>query len=154
MLKIQLLIVEKPSTYPLPFWYVCVCVCACMRACVRACVCVAFAFVKVHVNVSSSILYSLPSYYLVQYYLIDFLFYHQENAQDIAVGPLEKKEIKCAFWNFTGGRNGSGEWSLDGIKKVFDNGTHVRCASKHLTSFLVLVSIVPIEEVNLLPVHA
>ena len=98
----------------------------------------------------------MPSHYLVQYYLIDFLFYHQENAQNITVGPLEKKEVKCAFWNFTGGRNGSGAWSFDGIDTVFDNGTHVQCASKHLTSFVVLVSVVPIDdvvEVNLLPVH-
>ena len=83
----------------------------------------------------------------------DFPFYHQENAQNITVGPLEKKEVKCAFWNFTGGRNGFGAWSFDGINTVFENGTHVRCASKHVTSFVVLVSIVPIDEVNLLPVH-
>ena len=45
--------------------------------------------------------------------------------------------------------NGSGEWSFHGIKKVFDNGTHVQCELKHLTSFVVLVSVVPIEEVNI-----
>ena len=82
-----------------------------------------------------------------------FLFYQQENAKNITVGPLEKKEVKCAFWNFTGGRNGSGGWLFEGIEKVFDNGTHIRCASKHLTSFVVLVSVVPIDKVNLLPVH-
>ena len=36
---------------------------------------------------------------------------------------------------------------------VFDNGTHVQCASKHLTSFVVLVSVVSIKKVNLLSVH-
>ena len=136
---------------------VCVCVRVCMCVCVCACVCVGVAFVCVfkcrYIYVSFLILYFLPSYYLAQYFLIDFLFYHQENAQNITVGPLEKKEVRCAFWDFADGKNGSGGWSFDGIETVFDNGTHVQCTSKHLTSFVVLVSVVPIEDVSLLPVH-
>ena len=115
---------------------------------------VACACVKVYIYVF--FLFYTPCHhvmYLVQYSLIDFPFYHQENAKNITVGSREQKKIKCAFWNFADGRNGSGGWSFDGIEKVFDNGTHVRCASKHLTSFVVLVSVVPIDEVNLLPVH-
>ena len=77
-----------------------------------------------------------------------------ENAQNITIGPREQKEVRCAFWDFAGGRNGSGGWSFDGIEKVLDNGTHVQCTSKHLTSFVVLVSVVPVPvEVSLLPVH-
>ena len=107
--------------------------------------CVAFACAKVYIYIS------FYSYHNLLSFLIHFLFYHQENVQNITVGPREKKEVQCAFWDFAEGRNGSGGWSFDGIEKVFDNGTHVRCTSKHLTSFVVLVSVVPIKEVNLLP---
>ena len=51
----------------------------------------------------------------------------------------------CAFWNHTGGRNGTGGWSAHGLKTIVDNETHILCESEHLTTFIVLVSTVPNE---------
>jgi hypothetical protein len=69
----------------------------------------------------------------------------QGDDKNVEAGPNEQIEIKCAAWNFTGGPNGTGGWSFDGIEVVSVNDTHVECTSKHLTSFIVLVSVVPLE---------
>ena len=63
---------------------------------------------------------------------------------NITVG---ESKIHCAFWDFNG-RNGLGGWSFEGVSTESFNSTHAHCASKHLTSFLVLVSPVPIEQVK------
>ena len=56
------------------------------------------------------------------------------------------RQFRCAFFNFTGGANRTGGWSYRGVKTEVINDTHVRCNASHLTSFAVLVSIVPAED--------
>nr|WNS50025.1 adhesion G protein-coupled receptor L3-like protein [Halisarca dujardinii] len=55
----------------------------------------------------------------------------------------ERMEVRCAAWNFTGGPEGKGGWSFAGIEVVSYNRTAIECTSSHLTSFCVLVSVVP-----------
>ena len=57
------------------------------------------------------------------------------------------KQFRCAFFNFTGGANGTGGWSYSGVQTEVINETHVRCNAAHLTSFVVLVSIVPAADI-------
>ena len=66
--------------------------------------------------------------------------------RNITVPPGRRKQFRCAFFNFTGGANGTGGWSYSGVQTEVINETHVRCNAAHLTSFAVLVSIVPAAE--------
>ena len=66
--------------------------------------------------------------------------------QNITVPARRRKLFRCAFFNFTGGANRTGGWSYRGVKTEVINDTHVRCNASHLTSFVVLVSIVPTDE--------
>ena len=66
--------------------------------------------------------------------------------RNITVPPGRRKQFRCAFFNFTGGANGTGGWSYSGVQTEVINDTHVRCNAAHLTSFAVLVSIVPAAE--------
>ena len=66
--------------------------------------------------------------------------------RNITVPPGRRKQFRCAFFNFTGGANGTGGWSYRGVQTEVINETHVRCNAAHLTSFVVLVSIVPAGE--------
>ena len=66
--------------------------------------------------------------------------------RNITVPPGRRKQFRCAFFNFTGGANGTGGWSYSGVQTEVINDTHVRCNAAHLTSFAVLVSIVPVAE--------
>ena len=53
------------------------------------------------------------------------------------------KQFRCAFFNFSAeGSNQTGGWSYSGVETEVINNTHVRCNAAHLTSFVVLVSIV------------
>ena len=74
-----------------------------------------------------------------------YIFYHlrQERAQNLTVPSGKVKQFRCAFFNFTGGTNQTGGWSYRGVETEVINNTHVRCSASHLTSFVVLVSIVP-----------
>ena len=56
------------------------------------------------------------------------------------------RQFRCAFFNSTGGANRTGGWSYRGVKTEVINDTHVHCNASHLTSFVVLVSIVPAED--------
>ena len=67
----------------------------------------------------------------------------QERAKQFKASTGSKKQFYCAFFNFTGGANGTGGWSYSGVQTEVINDTHVRCNAAHLTSFVVLVSIVP-----------
>ena len=67
----------------------------------------------------------------------------QERAKQLTVSTGSKKQFRCAFFNFTGGANGTGGWSYRGVQTEVINETHVHCNAAHLTSFVVLVSIVP-----------
>ena len=67
----------------------------------------------------------------------------QEKARSLTVPMGKMKHIRCAFFNFTGGDNGTGGWSYRGVTTEVINDTHVGCHTSHLTSFVVLVSIVP-----------
>ena len=66
--------------------------------------------------------------------------------RNITVPLGRRKQFRCAFFNFTGGANGTGGWSYSGVQAEVINETHVRCNAAHLTSFVVLVSIVPAGE--------
>ena len=66
--------------------------------------------------------------------------------RNITVPPGRRKQFRCAFFNFTEGANGTGGWSYSGVQTEVINETHVRCNAAHLTSFVVLVSIVPAGE--------
>ena len=66
----------------------------------------------------------------------------QEQATNLMVPPGRRKQFRCAFFNFTGGANRTGGWSYSGVQTEVINETHVRCNAAHLTSFVVLVSIV------------
>ena len=71
----------------------------------------------------------------------------QEQATNLTVPPGRRKQFRCAFFNFTGGANRTGGWSYSGVQTEVINDTHVRCNAAHLTSFVVLVSIVPMTDI-------
>ena len=65
-------------------------------------------------------------------------------SQSLPVPPGKVKQFRCAFFNFEAEEgNQSGRWSYSGVETHVINTTHVRCIASHLTSFAVLVSIVP-----------
>ena len=73
---------------------------------------------------------------------IDLLL--QTKSQSLPVPPGMVKQFRCAFFNFTAEEaNWTGGWSYSGVETHVINITHVRCIASHLTSFVVLVSIVP-----------
>ena len=68
----------------------------------------------------------------------------QVKSHSLSVPPGKVKEFRCAFFNFTAEEgNQTGGWSYRGVETHVINTTHVRCNASHLTSFVVLVSIVP-----------
>ena len=68
----------------------------------------------------------------------------QEKSQNLPVPPGRVKLYRCAFYNFTAEEgNRTGGWSYRGIKTEIISTSEVRCNAHHLTSFAVLVSIVP-----------
>ena len=67
----------------------------------------------------------------------------QERAKQLTVSSGREKQFRCAFFNFTGGANGTGGWSYSGVQTEVINKTHVCCNAAHLTSLVVLVSIIP-----------
>ena len=65
-------------------------------------------------------------------------------SQSLPVPPGMVKKFRCAFFNFSAEvGNQTGGWSYRGVETHVINTTHVRCNASHLTSFVVLVSIVP-----------
>ena len=65
-------------------------------------------------------------------------------SQSLPVPPGKVKQFRCAFFNFEAEEdNQTGRWSYSGVETHVINTTHVRCIASHLTSFAVLVSIVP-----------
>ena len=76
-------------------------------------------------------------------HIIHFL---QEEVRNLAVPAGRRKKLLCAFFNFTGGVKTTGGWSFRGVNTMVINDTHVQCNASHLTSFAVLVSIVPAVE--------
>ena len=65
-------------------------------------------------------------------------------SQSLPVPPGKVKQFRCAFFNFEAEEgNQTGGWSYSGVETHVINSTHVRCIASHLTSFAVLVSIVP-----------
>ena len=65
-------------------------------------------------------------------------------SHSLSVPPGKVKQFRCAFFNFTAEEaNQTGGWSYRGVETDVINTTHVRCMASHLTSFVVLVSIVP-----------
>ena len=75
---------------------------------------------------------------------MDNVIHHsvQEKVNNLTVPSRKRKQFRCAFFNFKGGANATGAWSYGGVKTTVINDTHVRCNSSHLTSFVVLVSVV------------
>ena len=68
----------------------------------------------------------------------------QVKSHSLSVPPGKVKQFRCAFFNFTAEEgNQTGGWSYRGVETHVINTTHVRCNASHLTSFVVLVSIVP-----------
>ena len=67
----------------------------------------------------------------------------KEKAKTLSVPPGRVKRFRCAFFNFSGGTNQTGGWSYRGVKTEIINNTHIRCNASHLTTFVVLVSIIP-----------
>ena len=68
----------------------------------------------------------------------------QNKSQSLPVPPGKMKHFHCAFFNFSAeGANQTGGWSNSGVETDAIYVTHVRCIASHLTSFVVLVSIVP-----------
>ena len=67
----------------------------------------------------------------------------KEKARTLLVPSGRVKRFRCAFFNFSGGTNQTGEWSYRGVKTEIINNTHIRCNASHLTTFVVLVSIIP-----------
>ena len=70
----------------------------------------------------------------------------QEEVINATVPAGRVKIFHCAFFNYTGAANRTGAWSYRGMRFEMFNGTHVQCKASHLTSFVVLVSIVPSED--------
>ena len=69
----------------------------------------------------------------------------QEKSQSLPVPSGKVKQFSCAFFNYSaqGANQTIGGWSYRGVETDVINSTHVRCIASHLTSFVVLVSIVP-----------
>ncbi len=68
----------------------------------------------------------------------------QVKSQSLPVPPGMVNQFRCAFFNFTAEEdNQTGGWSYRGVETDVINTSHVRCNASHLTSFAVLVSIVP-----------
>ena len=68
----------------------------------------------------------------------------QVKSQSLPVPPGKVKKFRCAFFNFSAEvGNQTGGWSYRGVNTYVINTSHVRCNASHLTSFVVLVSIVP-----------
>ena len=69
----------------------------------------------------------------------------QVKSQSLTVPPGKVKQFRCAFFNFTAEQDNqtTGGWSYRGVKTDVINTTHVRCIASHLTSFVVLASIIP-----------
>ncbi|XP_030052995.1 adhesion G protein-coupled receptor E5 isoform X2 [Microcaecilia unicolor] len=63
---------------------------------------------------------------------VNFTFSHQD---------VEKKEIICAFWNYSENR-----WSQDGCCKLQRTATETMCTCSHLSSFAVLMAHYTIED--------
>ena len=57
----------------------------------------------------------------------------------------KRREYTCVFWN---ANKGTGGWSRSGVTRLnfteTENGTQVTCETVHLTSFVVLVSLVDV----------
>ena len=66
-------------------------------------------------------------------------------SQSLPVPPGKVKQFRCAFFNYSaqGAKQTIGGWAYRGVDTDVINTTHVRCIASHLTSFVVLVSIVP-----------
>ena len=76
--------------------------------------------------------------------IIKILSLVQNKSQSLPVPPGKVKQFHCAFFNFSAERaNQTGGWSNSGVETDAINVTHVRCIASHLTSFVVLVRIVP-----------
>ena len=67
----------------------------------------------------------------------------KEKAQNLSVPSGRVKRFRCAFFNFSGGTDQTGGWSYRGLETEIINDTHIRCSASHLTTFVVLVSIIP-----------
>ncbi|KAL8178413.1 UNVERIFIED_CONTAM: hypothetical protein K2H54_046312 [Gekko kuhli] len=55
------------------------------------------------------------------------------------VQAIDKKDIKCAFWNYSEDTM-EGNWSTEGCERAHFNSTHTSCRCNHLTHFAVLMS--------------
>ena len=59
----------------------------------------------------------------------------------------KRREYTCVFWN-PDANNSTGGWSRSGVARLnfteTENGTQVTCETVHLTSFVVLVSLVDV----------
>ena len=87
---------------------------------------------------------------IYQFCLQYFILYHaciyhllKEKAQNLSVPSGRVKRFRCAFFNFSGGTDQTGGWSYRGLETEIINDTHIRCSASHLTTFVVLVSIIP-----------
>ena len=69
----------------------------------------------------------------------------QVETERLAMTSVRGEELKCTFFNYSaqGANQTTGGWSYRGVITDVINTTHVRCIASHLTSFAVLVSIVP-----------
>ena len=72
----------------------------------------------------------------------------KEKAQNLSLLPGSVKHFQCAFFNASGGPNQTGGWCYSGLKTEIINDTHIRCSASHLTTFVILVSLIPEEEEN------
>ena len=72
----------------------------------------------------------------------------KEKAQNLSLVPGSMKYFQCAFFNASGGPNQTGGWFYSGLKTEIINDTHVRCSASHLTTFVILVSLIPEAEEN------
>ena len=62
----------------------------------------------------------------------------------------KRREYTCVFWNPDANKR-TGGWSRSGVTRLnfteTENGTQVTCETVHLTSFVVLVSLVDVVSV-------
>ena len=72
----------------------------------------------------------------------------KEKAQNLPLLPGSVKHFQCAFFNASGGPNQTVGWCYSGIKTEIINDTHIRCSASHLTTFVILVSLIPAAEEN------
>ena len=65
----------------------------------------------------------------------------------------KRREYTCVFWN-PDANKGTGGWSRSGVARLnfteTENGTQVTCETVHLTSFVVLVSLVDTVSIRIL----